>query len=285
MKWLVALGSRSPALEPLSLLRFLKQSKVPQRFCAVSVCSANQTLDQSAQQAALEAYLTEHAHDLEFDEVSIKSGGHRHQMVESAAQEWKAGAIVLARQTMRTSADLPRLARLPRRLLRSSSVPVVVVPPAMVAPLGSGPIVVAVARRDHSCAPVVFAQTLARELGREVELISVVPEPASPGWAPLYEAPDVVAHRRAERTIKVQQELTQWLEESGISDIRIEIRIGTLLEELLRFASEKDAPLLVCGKRRLSKLSRFMAGGTGSDLATYARIPVAMVPLLPTDSD
>lgn len=281
MKWLVALGSRNPALEPLLLLRFLARSEVPQRFAAVSVCSADEVPDRSAQQAALETYLKEHAADVQFDQTSIKHGNKRHHILESTAEEWEADAIVLARQTLRTSADLPRLARLPRRLLRSSAVPVVVVPPKMTAPLGAGPVVVAVSRRDGSPAHVTFAQSLAHDLGRKVALISVVPEPAPPGWAPLTEAPDVVAHRRAAQTEKAQKDLALWQEVHNVADLPVEIRIGTLLEELLRFAAEKNAPFLVCGKRGLTKLSRFMVGGTGSDLATYSRIPVIMVPLLP----
>lgn len=278
MKWLVALAPRDPAPGPLTLVRSLKERSPEQQFSVVSVCSVETESTHDVELLALRGYLQHYAPGIEFEGVRVVHGSREGKGILQALEAMSADALVVSRRAKRADAGLAYLGRVPRWLVRRSTLPVIVTPPILPESLGQGPLLVAVERREQLAA-LDFARRLASELRRDVEIVSIVAEPAAPGWAPLHEPPDVLGHRRAERTRGARAKLAAWQEQHGATDVRATVRMGSLLEELLRFAEEKESPLLVCGRRRRSGLSRLVFGGTGASLARHARCPVAVVPL------
>ncbi|MBZ5715696.1 universal stress protein [Nannocystis pusilla] len=196
--------------------------------------------------------------------------------LEAAMQAEAARGIIIGRRAAGAGTQRIRLGSVARRLLRRLPAPTFVVPPDWdVEGLGDGPIVVAVTLAEASVGAVKVAQSLGTMTRRPLEFIRVIPT------SPIYAALSPPREGRLERETRQLSEVAAlthaWLAEQKASG-HLVVRRGDEVAEILALATERSAPLLVCGSRLLSLAERAFGFSLSSDLAAHAPIPVLVVP-------
>lgn len=187
-----------------------------------------------------------------------------------------ADGLVIGRSAARDGSSVMRLGRVARRLARSLPGPLVIVPPDLIAEhLGDGPIVCAAAPTPESLDAVRMAIDFGAKLGRPVRLVHAVriPDPAA-------RADDPAAHEAtiAHAVEEAARKLEKWCEAYGLASATRDVIAGDPATVLVHRCAELHSPLLVCGSRRLDLLRRAFTSSLGTHLASYAKIPVLIVP-------
>lgn len=185
--------------------------------------------------------------------------------------------LVLGRQAPRENTRLIRLGRIARRTLRRLHSPTIVVPTDWTAAsAGAGPVVVALDPTPSSLAALDFAETLALAVGRPLLAVQALQGLAGLGGAMLSDG-DFVALRERHRAEEAEA-LTTYLADNGRAAVSVRTEVGATVPALTGVAEDVDAAMIVCGARRLSRTERLLSASVGGELASFAAVPVAVVP-------
>lgn len=185
-----------------------------------------------------------------------------------------AEGLVIGRAAPRGERPRVRLGSVARRVLRALPVPVIVVPPDLVA-VAPGPILLATDLGPSSEEAVRFAVALAAAQGRELELVHV----GEPRHSDLIDElePAWLRERQIYRA-GVQAMAGAWAAGHGLGDRPLHVRFGDRAEEIAAVAARCNAALVVTGSRRISLAGRLFSTSTASTLAGLADCAVAVVP-------
>ncbi len=195
----------------------------------------------------------------------------------SEAAGAEGATLLLGRKAPRENTSLVRLGRVARRALRQLHSPTVVVPTDWtVETAGAGPVMVAVDATEASLAALDFGEALADAVGRPVLAVQALHGPGGLGWATLPDA-DYVALRERHRQEEAAK-MVSYLAEHGRTSISLRSEVGATVPALLEVAEEVDAAIVVCGSRQLTRLERVFNASVGGELASFAALPVAVVP-------
>ena len=185
--------------------------------------------------------------------------------------------LLLGRKAPRENTSLVRLGRVARRTLRQLHSPTVVVPTDWtVASAGTGPVMVAVDATEASLTALDFGETLASAVGRPLLAVQALQGPGGLGWATLPDA-DYVALRERHRAEEAAK-LVSYLADHGRASVSVRSEVGATVPALLEVAQEVQAAIIVCGSRRLTRTERLFTASVGGELASFAPVPVAVVP-------
>lgn len=186
-------------------------------------------------------------------------------------------ALIMGRAAPRENRRLVRLGTVARRTLRRLGGPVVVVPPDWTTGLsGEGPIVVAVDATAPSLAAIAFAEQVAAAVGRPLLAVQAIRGVAALGSAFLTPAEFTESRDRQHR--QEVEELVTFLADHGHGSLTVRSVPGPTLHTILDVAEDVEAAMIVCGSRRLSLVERIVSASVGSELASFARRPVVVVP-------
>jgi nucleotide-binding universal stress UspA family protein len=214
--------------------------------------------------------------DAHFDELGAVLATAAEDGLVAAVHEKRADALIVGRRAPRAGEGIIRLGRVARRLLRTLPCPVVVVPPDVdAAHIGTGPVVVATCLTDNAVAAVRWSAKLAESLRRPLVLVHAMQAPDQLAIV----VPSVVWEGVvSQRTDWGRAELDAWVHAHGFEHIERVAVEGPPTHVLGRFASERDACLLVMGSRRLGTFDRLFQSSVGSEIAGSSPVPVAVVP-------
>lgn len=185
--------------------------------------------------------------------------------------------LLMGRKAPRENNRLVRLGRVARRTLRQLRSPTVVVPPDWaLASAGAGPVMVAVDATQASLAALNFAEALATAVDRPLLAVQALQGPGGLGWATLPDA-DFNALRERHRQEQAE-ELTAYLADNGRGSVAVRSEVGPTVPTLVDAAEDIQAAMIVCGSRRLTRTERIFTASVGGELASFATVPVAVVP-------
>lgn len=188
-----------------------------------------------------------------------------------------ADLLVLGRTAQRHERAPVRLGRVTRRMLRTLPAPLAIVPADFEpAKAGTGPVIVATDLTDDSASACRHAAMLAKRLRREVVPLHVVPDPGDWGIAVL-SAAQVEAFADELRTGATAR-ARAWCARHELGAANVELRMGDVVEQTLRVANERDAPVVVLGSRRLGLIARLFTSSVGAATAATAPCPIVVVP-------
>ena len=150
-----------------------------------------------------------------------------------------------------------------------------VVPPDLPrSEVGAGPIVVATDLTRDSVPAAKFAHALGRNLGREVLALHVTDAALTEHAASL---PTEMLPSDPLPLVTVEG-VEAFLRALDLDAVKARIERGDIVDTLLIVAEEVDAPVIICGSRRLSTTERVFRSSVGTDLARLATRAVAVVP-------
>jgi nucleotide-binding universal stress UspA family protein len=228
--------------------------------------------------------------------------GSPEKVLQALASERDFDGLLLGRAAPVRASTIVSLGRVPRRLLRGLELPTMVVPPDAFGPDGEappdaaaaelgiassaapGPIVVGVTPSAESLEAAGFAVLLGGELGLPVLLAHVIPpsRPVAPAGVLSFEPHDPTMAGSdiapPEDTSAPAAAMEAWAAQHGLDGLPLELRVGHVPVELVAFARERRATMIVCGSRRLSLIDRLFTSSVGSELAAHADRPVVVVP-------
>ncbi len=119
-----------------------------------------------------------------------------------------------------------------------------------------------------------YAVQLARRQRAQVALLHVVAPAAIPSRFLTSVRTDLPQLAELSR-----EHLARLARRMGIRPRRAAVKTGQAAEEILRYADELGADLIVIGARGHSKLDRLLIGTTAERVVRHARCPVLVVPL------
>jgi nucleotide-binding universal stress UspA family protein len=139
-------------------------------------------------------------------------------------------------------------------------------------------IVVGVDLTNASTEPLAVAATLARRVGADLSILHVVPDPCAQPWA---KAVDVEPGDLVERWVGDADARLRHLE-TGLEPARVTtaVRLGSAADEILRFAREAGADVIVLGRHDASEPSRRRVGPVVSRVLEAAGCPVITAPVV-----
>lgn len=218
-----------------------------------------------------------------FQEVDAVPGGAADEVLDAQLTDRGATGLIVGRQGPLREGFPPRLGRVARHLLRHAAGPVVVVPPDLESARLVGPIVLATDLGPSSAAAARFAGERAREWGRPLLVVHVLP-PSDVGLTFLPREAQEGA--RSTRYHTAREQARRYIDEQGWDGVEVELELpaGAAIDELLAIA-RRGAPLVVCGARRLSWVARQLRASHATSLSSHAPVPVAVVPPDPTPED
>lgn len=234
------------------------------------VKEVEQGAGQALRKVVAEAGLAEH-----FDELKVTCDTTAEQALTRAAQAPGVDGLIVGRQAPSGSQQIVRLGRVARRLLRALPGPTIAVPPDYDPAENPGPIVVSTNLTPDSAHAVAFAKAMCQRLGRPLVVVHVVPLPEH--YAVHYLPEDSIGKIREENHREGQQQMDAWANEVDCPSCERLVLQGNVVEQILGLVDERKACLLVTGSRRLSGLERWLLTSIGSELASMARCPVAVV--------
>jgi len=123
-------------------------------------------------------------------------------------------------------------------------------------------ILVAYDGSDHAKKAVEHAVSLAKILNSSLYVITVAVDPSQE------------ALEKAKRTAA---EAAEKIASSGLSVSDVAVRSGVPANEILNYAEEIRADLIVVGSRGLSTIQRLVLGSVSQTVASRARVPVLIV--------
>jgi nucleotide-binding universal stress UspA family protein len=211
-----------------------------------------------------------------FAELRVVQGQTANESLETARVDHRAHAIILGRHAAREGRYMTRLGRVARRVLRTLSSPVIVVPPDLDPAEQDGPVVAACDLAAGAETGVSFAADMATRLGRPLLLLHVVPTPDDYGVHYLPEAS--LEQIRRENQEEGERALAEFAARENLDDAGRLVVQGGVTNRLVQVASERRACLITTGSRHLSGLERLLLTSIGSDLAGAATCAVAVVP-------
>jgi len=288
MKWIVATNLRDDsrgALEFAAWVHATARDAQAQPTTALSVIrdggdflnvpSGRQLMVQRIEEAAREFIAQTPARDaIEGVQVEVAANVATNLSETAKAQ---AAALVLGRAAPRENTRLVRLGSIARRALRQLAGPTVIVPPDWTAEIaGDGPVMVAVDASASSLAALAFAEALATAVARPLLAVQAIQGLDGLGTAFL-PAAEVASSREQHRQREID-ELSAFLAEHGHASLAVRSEPGPTLHTLLDVADDVHAAAIVCGSRRLTLAERIFSASVGSELASFAEIPVAVVP-------
>jgi len=227
--------------------------------------------------ASAQAILSAERASAEIAAIDVVQGTSVQEVLEAARVKYAASGTIIGRAAGVEGKGVVRLGRSARRVLRSATAPVIVVPPDLrLEDLGKGPVLALTSLRPDSVEACRFAAAIAGRLGRPWALLHValVPEEFAPPYLP---APSLEGMRR-DFLADAEKALPAWIAAEGLRPDRSDVVQGRIVDSALAFARLHDAPLLVAGSQRLSALERAIVPSVGSELAASAPVPVAVVP-------
>jgi nucleotide-binding universal stress UspA family protein len=189
----------------------------------------------------------------------------------AAAEHHEAEGIVIGRSATTEGSAIVRLGRVARRLARMLPRALMIVPPDHRPEDRPGPVVLGTDMHDDAVAAARFALRLARDLGRDLEVVHVVPMPPFP-YVPL---PGTTGPELDDR-------LGAWTEAQGLGGATCVTFDGDPVGGIIAHADSVKAPFIVVGSRRMSTIERVFQSSTATDLGRFARCPVIVVPPPPT---
>lgn len=135
---------------------------------------------------------------------------------------------------------------------------------------------VAVEASPSSLAAIAFAEALATSVGRPLLAVQAVQGLGGLGTAFMTTA-EVTSHRDRDRQQEID-DLRAFLDGNGHASLAVRPGVGPTLHVLLDVAEDVHAAAIVCGSRRLSFAERIFSASVGSELASFAEVPVAVIP-------
>ena len=110
-----------------------------------------------------------------------------------------------------------------------------------------------------------------------LHILHVVPEPDAQFWRTyLYEVENVDEKARADIDRKVSESYVQHIPKQ-IPHV-VEFRIGKAAEQILKYAEEMNADLIVMGRQGASELGKQLFGNVTEKIARKAACPVLIIP-------
>jgi nucleotide-binding universal stress UspA family protein len=182
--------------------------------------------------------------------------------------------LLVGRVGRRDGRALLRLGRVARRLLRHLPAPVMVVPPDLPrTDVGRGPLILATDLTHHSANAAATAARLAKELRRGLLVVHV--EDVWQSTPPLvFEGLGMVPPVPGKKV----GDVAAWARAHGLATAEPRLASGGVVESLLALATDEDAPVLICGSRRLDLAERIFVSSTATELARLADRAVLVVP-------
>lgn len=111
----------------------------------------------------------------------------------------------------------------------------------------------------------------------DLHILHVLPEPEAQFWRTyLYEVDDVDAKARADMDRKIKDTYLHEIPET--MEATIAIRKGIAPEQILDYAREIDADLIVMGRQGSSSLTKPLFGNVTEKIARKANCPVLIIP-------
>lgn len=289
MKWIVGLDLGRRTAGALQFAGWLgRESGDGERFAGVHVLEEEHLelalryrhldeLTASARAGAQEALRHEGVEGV-VRELHVVQGADAAEALREAVGAQGADALVVGRAAPGAAGvRIVRLGRVARRLLRSATMPVAIVPPDVRAEaLGDGPLVALVRLDARSARTAAFAAALAARLGRPLALAYVIPptvEQAAP-YFPAERGEEIAAGQRAQGA----EALSAWMAGAGLAAQLTAVLQGNPVDAALAYAEEHRSPLLLVGSRPLHGVAAIFAAGTASVLASVAPLPVVVVP-------
>ena len=170
------------------------------------------------------------------------------------------------------------------RTLRTSRVPVLVVPPHTrdVVPAPTEPfrsVLCAVDFSQDSARAFEYAASLARHGAGRLTLLHVV-EPMPVGYDPMVGPPFDIAGYEFRMEESGRAQLQKLAPDSATAGCEVETLLarGKAYKEILRVAAERQADLIVLGVHGRNALDRLVFGSTTEHIIRRARCPVLAVP-------
>lgn len=287
MKWILGLDLHPSGAGAIRFARWLAESS-----SAVDSLVGIHVLEESYLRAALKYHhldelmegattvarkvLDEAGATKHLGSLNVLQGTTPEESLEAAHTYHAAQGMIIGRQAKKEGRDIFRLGRVARRLLRTLPGPTFVVPPDYDPSGADGPIVVATSMQDDCSTAVHFAADLAEKTGRPLVLLHVVPTPDD--YAAHYLPEGSLAKMREDNKKEAEAELAQWAADNGCENAEFVVRLGGIVSETVKFATERHACILASGSRRLSTFERLLLTSIASELAAMATCPVAIVP-------
>jgi nucleotide-binding universal stress UspA family protein len=192
--------------------------------------------------------------------------------IRERARAVNADLIVLARHRRRAVGD-EFLGSTADRVIRSVDVPCLVVPGNLSLPLRR--VLVPIDLSDPAMGALDVALSLSKSFGAteapaELTVLHVVPQ--------ALDSADVMLDRMA-ITTEVGRAISARKQDSDAADLRVQVKwADSPSEEILRFAQDENADLIVIGTHGYGAVKRALIGGVAAGVARAAPQPVLMVP-------
>ncbi len=255
---------------------------------------------------------------IEYASAVARSNEERHRRTILAAGRWSTGydevvlsagpaAAALQDEALKRGADLivigsgargatPDLGRTAQRMLRSLTIPTLVVPthrpgddsdaPATV-PAGDAPLpefrgtklIVAVDFESGTDTALKYTAGIARRLRADVGLVHVVEPPYASSFLGTAMDKANFSGLLAGMLQRSDESLHKAAVEAGMDDAaRIAVEGDRPAEVILQEARKRDADLIVCASHNRGALGRFFVGSTTERLVRMSELPVLVVP-------
>ena len=266
MRWIVDVDLRAPSQAAIRFARSLAlagEAPEASRFIPVHVLDQDhlrsvlrvQHLDEVVDEAREGArrMLAPTTPAGSFEDVEVVQALYEEEGLAATRQAHGADGVILGRRDGR----LVRLGRAARRLLRAPPCPVVVVPSRLADGALDGPILALTDLRETSASAYRFAARLARQSGRELVAVHVVP-----GEGPEPE----------------ESGLAAWAKASGLPADRHVVVRGDVVAQALATANAIGASAIVTGSRPRSGIERVLGRSAARAIAARASVPVVVVP-------
>jgi nucleotide-binding universal stress UspA family protein len=209
--------------------------------------------------------------------IEVLQGASVPEVLEAARLRHGADGTIIGRAAGTAGTGVVRLGGSARRILLSAAAPVIVVPPDLHPELlGEGPVLALTDLQPSSVAACGFASAIAQNLARPWALLHVAPIPEE--FAPPYLPVVSLEGMRRDFRVEGEKGLAEWIAAQGLHPTASAVLQGPVVDSALAFAHAQGSPLLVTGSRRLSALERTLLPSVGSELASSAPVPVAVVP-------
>jgi len=113
--------------------------------------------------------------------------------------------------------------------------------------------------------------------GSQLILLHVIPEPDAQFWRTyIYEVNGVDEKARGDVDAKIAETYAPRVPD-GVT-FRVEVRIGSVPDEILAFAKKEQVSLIIVGRRGHSSLTELVFGAVADKIVRRARCPVLVVP-------